>query len=242
MSWGDQLVQTRNTLPSSLATAVQKSLDRGAAPLMRGVRRARGLTHFEFEGRELPYVVDAYNTTWRNERAAEVAIALDWLSRRPSGPVLEIGHVTGHYRPLRPGHTVVDLYEPDPAVLNVDARTYVPAEPVPSILAISTIEHVGYDEEDQDLDKPLALLDHLEQQLTPGGEMLVSFPLGYHPRLDRDLLDGSLKLERVTVLRRRTTLGEWSEAPLADVPRIRYGIPFERGNGIAVGYRTAPPE
>jgi hypothetical protein len=237
MSWGDQLGGTGSTPISAIATrAVHASLPVRAAGA-RAVRRAAGLRTFAFEGRELPYLVAPYNETWRNERAVEVPIALDWIARRPSGPILEVGHVVGHYAPRAANHTVIDLYEPADDVLNVDALTYDPGTQFPSILAISTIEHVGYDEEDQDPDKPRKLLDHLATLLAPGGEMLISFPLGYHHQLDRDLVDGSLGLEDVTVMRRSTSLGIWQEGRLDEVPRIRYGLPFHRANGIAVGYR-----
>ena len=240
MSWGDQLGGSGTTRISGLVTrAVNLSMPARAVGV-RAVRKAAGLRTFTFEGRQLEYLVDGYNRTWGNERAVEVPIALDWLSRRPAGPVLEVGHVVGHYAPRAADHTVVDLYEPEDGVLNVDAMTYDPGTTFPSILAISTIEHVGYDEEDQDPDKPRRLLDHLTGLLSPGGELLVSFPLGYHHQLDRDLVDGRLGLEDVTILRRATTLGVWEQAALADAPRIRYGLPFNRANGIAVGYRRRP--
>lgn len=222
---------------SALATRVVQSTMPLRAAGARTVRRAAGVRTFTFEGRELPYLVAPYNETWRNERAVEVPIALDWLQRRPAGPVLEVGHVVGHYAPRAADHTVIDLYEPADDVLNVDALAYAPDTQFPSILAISTIEHVGYDEEDQDPEKPRKLLDHLAGLLAPGGEMLISFPLGYHHQLDQDLVSGALGLEDITVLRRATSLGIWQEATLADVPRVRYGLPFHRANGIAVGYR-----
>lgn len=237
MSWGDQLGGTGSTPVSALATRAVHALMPARAAGARIVRRAAGLRSFDFEGRQLDYLVAPYNETWRNERAVEVPIALDWLSRRPAGPILEVGHVVGHYAPRAPEHTVIDLYEEEPGVLNVDALTYAPDIAYPSIIAISTIEHVGYDEEDQDPVKPRKLLEHLTGLLAPGGEMLISFPLGYHHQLDLDLVDGSLGLEDVTILRRTTSLGIWQQATLEDVPRIRYGLPFHRANGIAVGYR-----
>ncbi len=65
------------------------------------------------------------------------------------------------------------------SVLNVDALEYRPDTPFTSILTISTLEHVGFDEDDQDPDKTRRLIDHLVTLLAPGGELLVTFP----PRL-----------------------------------------------------------
>ena len=59
-----------------------------------------------------------YHYTWLNERAVEVALALDLLERHPGASVLEVGNVLGHYVPFE--HTVVDKYEQAPGVLNED--------------------------------------------------------------------------------------------------------------------------
>ena len=76
----------------------------------RGVR-ARGREHgsFAWDGARLPYFVHDYHYTWLNERAVEVALALDLLERHPGASVLEVGNVLGHYVPFE--HTVVDKYE-----------------------------------------------------------------------------------------------------------------------------------
>jgi glycosyltransferase involved in cell wall biosynthesis len=238
--WVD-VIRHRDRSPiGSIATAGKTaSLPLGELGAAR-IRALAGVRSFVLDGRSLPYTVHRYNETWRNERAVELPIAFDWLDHRPAGRVLEVGHVLGHYR-RNMDHTVVDLYEPSPGVLNVDALDFNPPHRFRSIVAVSTIEHVGFDEEDQDGDKTRRLLDHLCSLLTLDGELLVTFPLGYNRYLDDHLTSGRLGLHHVSVMRRKTTLGQWVQTDLDDVPRARYGFPFHYGNVIAVGRRGASP-
>ncbi|MBO9531873.1 MAG: hypothetical protein J7513_02750 [Solirubrobacteraceae bacterium] len=237
MAWSDKLGGVDGSLAGSAATRAREAALPVAAAVAGSARRALGVRTFPFDGRQLPYFVHGYNETWRNERAVELAVAFDWLDARPAGPVLEIGHVLGHYRPNAADHTVVDLYEPAEGVLNVDALDYRPDQRFTSIVAISTLEHVGFDEDDQDPDKTRKLVDHLAGLLAPGGELLITFPLGYNHALDQHLLTGRLAFDQVDVLKRATTLGAWEPASIDEVPRFRYGFPFHRGNAVGIGRR-----
>ncbi len=239
-SWSNLIGGSDRSLLGSAATAGKRALVPPAAVAARLVRRLAGVRTFTAGGRTLAYTVHPHNETWRNERAVELPIAFDWLDRRPCGPVLEVGHVLGHYR-RGLQHTVVDLYEPAEGVLNVDALDYAPALRFRSIVAVSTLEHVGFDEDDQDPDKTRRLVEHLAGLLTDDGELLVTVPLGYNKHLDDHLVAGALGFDEVSVLRRVTTLGEWVEGGLGDVRRARYGFPFHHGNAIAVCRRAARP-
>lgn len=239
--WSDSLGGADRSLLGSVATSGKGAILPAAAHVARALRRLAGVRTFSVGGRTLQYAVHPYNETWRNERAVELPLAFDWLDRRPLGPVLEIGHVLGHYRPGL-AHTVVDLYEPAEGVVNVDAVDYAPAERFRSIIAISTLEHVGFDEDDQDPDKTRRLIEHLATLLAEDGKLMVTFPLGYNRHLDDHLLAGSLGFDQVTLLRRLTTMGEWVETNLDAAPRARYGFPFHHANMIAVGYRAANPQ
>ena len=133
----------------------------GARP---GVASTAG---FAWDGGRLPYFVHAYHYTWLNERAVEVALALDLLERHPGASVLEVGNVLGHYTPFE--HTVVDKYEQAPGVLNADVADLDLGRQFDLVLAISTLEHVGLDEDVRDDDKPLRALERLRAHVAPGG-------------------------------------------------------------------------
>jgi len=162
---------------------------------------------FTLHGTEHTQLVHPHNHTWRNERAVEVPLALAFLDRH-QGPVLELGNVLVNYG--RRGHVAVDKYEERPGVLNLDIVDYQPTERFGAIVAVSTLEHVGWDEEPQDPGKiPRALL-HLRRLLLPTGRLLVTCPLAYNPHLDALIANGSLELCRQAFLIEDG--GLWSEA------------------------------
>lgn len=141
--------------------------------------------NFTYHGRKLVGYDHPYNTTILNERAVELAVAFDWLPTDGHG--LEVGNVLGHYGTS--GHRVVDLYERAPGVENLSV--FKITGQYDWILSISTLEHVAHDVEPRDPDGSTAALEHLRSLLAPGGRMLVTVPLGYHPHFDAHLLEGA---------------------------------------------------
>jgi SAM-dependent methyltransferase len=198
----------------------------------RWVRRA-GAT-FAFAGRERPLFVHAYNATWRNERAVEIPLALEALD---ASPVLEVGNVLGHYG--RSGHVVVDKYERAPGVVNIDALDFAPAERFARIVSISTLEHIGFDEDVRDAGKPGRAIAHLRSLLAPGGLLFVTIPLGYNAAADALFAPGADAFDDIAYLRRTGELA-WAEASWPEVRSASYGAPFPFGNGVAVGVARRP--
>jgi hypothetical protein len=170
-------------------------------------QRLRGPQRFVVDGSEHTQLVHAYNRTWRNERTVEIPLALAFLGQH-EGLVLELGNVLANYG--RTGHTVVDKYEQEPGVLNVDIVDYRPAERFGAIVAISTLEHVGWDEEPRDAAKIPAAVARMRSLLNPSGRLLVTCPLGYNPHLDGLISSGALGPARQAFLARGQ--GRWSEA------------------------------
>src|SRR5574338_1440448 len=104
-----------------------------------------GVVTFTYHGARLDYFDHPYNDTIRNERAVEVAVAMHWRQgRRADG--LEVGNVLGHYG--LHGHRVADLHEEAPGVENVDVLAVTGS--YPWVVALSTVEHVGRDEDPRD--------------------------------------------------------------------------------------------
>lgn len=144
---------------------------------------------FTLDGDTLTYFHHPYNATWRNERAVEIPVARRFLTN-VFGPGLEVGNVLGHYGPVF--HTVIDKYEPSAGVINVDVVDYRPPDRYGWIVAISTLEHVGWDEAPKDPDKAVRAIAHLRTLLRPGGRLLVTCPVGHNPGLDHAIRAGSL--------------------------------------------------
>jgi hypothetical protein len=186
---------------------------------------------FLFQGQRYAYFHHPYNFTGTNERAVEIPLALAALHWFP-GPVLEIGNVLAHYG-IR-GHTVVDKYEEAKGVVNVDIEAFAPEQRFNSIVSISTLEHLGWDEEPRDADKaPRALAHLLNHLLVPGGHLFATAPMGHHPKLDEMIMRCATGT-RVSFLKRLCLQNHWQEVVFAEIGTPRYGHPYPNGNVMAV--------
>jgi hypothetical protein len=176
----------------------------------RELRRRRLISRrtFQFGGEELPYFVHVHNRTWTNERCIEVPIARSFISRHP-GRLLEVGNVLSHYGSV--DHDIVDKFEQAPGVINEDVVDFSPGESYECIVSISTIEHVGFDEEDLDVRKPDLSIGHLRELLTHTGRLLVTVPMGHNPFLDGRIAYGGYEPVAEGFMRRRGL--RWEEIP-----------------------------
>lgn len=199
-------------------------------------RTLGGGAQFEFQGETYPYFVHMYNRTWRNERAVEIPIALAWYERFRGRRVLEIGNVLSHYTDT--GHDVVDKYERAAGVLNIDVVDYEAREPYDLVLAISTLEHVGWDEEVRDPGKIVRALERLKALLKPGGVFVATFPIGHNPNADALVALGAGVFTRSGYLARKPFMNpfmnRWREAAWDDVKDSRYNSPFIGAAAVAV--------
>lgn len=185
----------------------------------------------------LPYLVHSYNCTWRNERAIEVPLAQQFVAGR-SGRGLEVGNVLSHYGgPF--GHDVVDKYEHGQGIINADILDFRPSRPYDWVVSVSTLEHVGRDEGEDDSKAADALM-HLRRLLASDGRLFVTVALGHNPALDEHLrrrqeepLAGSTYI--------RTRAGRWER--LNSVEPRPYNYRRHRARSIWVGEygRAAAP-
>jgi SAM-dependent methyltransferase len=196
-----------------------------------GLLSLRPAGTFEFDGRRYRYFRHPYNVTWTNERAVEIPIVTEALRAASGARVLEVGNVLGHY--LSSDHAVVDKYEPGPRVLNVDVLDFQPTEHYDLILSVSTLEHVGWDDEERDPAKIPRAVGHLRSLLAPGGRAIVTVPLGYNPHLDQLLRDGALEFGSEHWLL-RVSRSEWREVARGSLDWPRYGSPYPGANGLLV--------
>lgn len=162
---------------------------------------------------DLEYLDHPYNVTAANERAVEVPLAAAFLEG-VTGPVLEIGNVLAHY-PIAGDRTVVDLNERGPGVINADVLTWVPPHRFDRIVAVSTVEHVGWDGPAPQIHAAAAAIARLASWLAPGGALLVTVPIGYHHGLDAAIADRVLGILAWEELHVRTGPGlAWE--PMSD--------------------------
>lgn len=187
---------------------------------------------FAFQAGRYRYFLHGYNLTWSNERAVEIPIILAEVLARRGGRVLEVGNVLSHYVDI--DHEVIDKFERGPRIRNDDAATFRGA-PYDLIVSISTLEHVGWDEQPRDPGKLARAIANLCAHLAPGGRLVATLPLGYNPGMDTLLGAGALPFSRCHYLRREG-LTTWVEADWNAVAGSAYGErwPGTRGLVIAV--------
>ena len=193
---------------------------------------------FEWDGRPVAYFHHQYNWTWLNERGVETALALEVLRAHAGQDVLEVGNVTGHYVPA--DHVVVDKYEHAPGVVNVDVADLVLDQRFDLILAVSTLEHVGLDEEILDPHKPARAISRLKTLLKPGGLLWVTHPVGYNLDMDAQLRSGALGFDHLRALRREDTRNTWRQVPVDEVWQAEYDRLVYTAHGVVVAEYVAP--
>lgn len=177
---------------------------------------------FQFNGQAYEYLYHPYNRTWKNERGVEIPIFRELLLQHQSKPVLEVGNVLSHYFAIQ--HDVVDKYEVSPGVINKDILEFVPQHKYDLIVSISTLEHVGWDEQPQEPAKLLQAIEHLRDHcLAPAGQIVVSLPVGYNKFFDGLLQDGKSPFTTQNFLKRISKRNYWVESDWNGCKDATYG-------------------
>lgn len=200
-------------------------------------RKFAGPGAFELGGKPHAYYI--HPSILDNERAVEVALARDFIQGK-SGEILEIGNVMARFIDFP--HEVVDKYEIAPGVINEDVVTFSPGKKYDWILTLSTLEHVGWDEQPRDPQKIPQAIAHLKSLLKDSGQMLVTMPLGYNPHVDELVQAQKTGFDETRYLLRVSADNRWREATLEEVRGIKFGSPFSCGNGLVVGLVQKKPE
>lgn len=213
------------------AAGLTAPLHRALARLdLARVRATRNNARFTFGGRELPYFVAMFNQTWVNERCVELAIV---EAEMPSdGRILEIGNVWAHYK--KHGHVVVDKYEVAEGVRNIDIVAIPDEVRYDFIFSVSTLEHVGWDEDPREPGKFAQAYKKVRSLLAPGGTAIVTFSVGWNGWLDDALRDGDIEAERIDWYLRVGRNCDWKLSDRDTVLGQRYGEPFNNANGLVV--------
>lgn len=189
---------------------------------------------FEYQGKALSLTYHRHNATWSNERAVEVTIAGEYLDRYAGKTILEIGNVTPHYFDVR--HMILDKYEKTSGsikVINQDLTDFATDQRFDLILSISTVEHIGFDDDGDSRIKIPLTISKCRSMLQSGGVFFITVPLGYNPVLDDFIATDELGCEKVTYIR-RDTRRKWVRCRKEDALRCEYGRPYPYANCIMV--------
>jgi SAM-dependent methyltransferase len=190
-----------------------------AAGLPWAARGAHGT--FTLRGERYGYLHRLYKRSWVTERAVEVPVVQRIVDAAEGKRVLEVGHVLGHYRRQRADHVVVDLADLGPFDL---------------VVAISTVEHVGWDEAPRDPARAPAAVNALADLLAPGGRLVLTVPAGYNPALDEALRSGEIALSDSAALRRVDGTQRWEEVAPADVWSAPYDFLLYSARGVLFAF------
>lgn len=192
---------------------------------------------FIFQGRSYHYLYHHHNTTYMNERTVEIPIILEKIQSYNGDRILEIGNVLSNYVQFQ--HDIVDKYDRSNNVINQDVVDFKPAEnwKYDLIVSISTMEHVGWDETPQDSMKiPLALENLTTRCLAPGGEIVITIPIGYNTYLDKLLNGDKIRFTEKYYLKRISDDNKWIEIESGDeIIEAKFGMPFPYANVIFIG-------
>jgi SAM-dependent methyltransferase len=191
------------------------------------------LRRFTLAGIKYKYLRHPYNTTYANERAVEIPVIWEVVKKYRGGKILEVGNVLSHYFPV--SHDILDKYEKAEGVINQDIVEFQPPKKYDLIVSISTIEHIGWDENPREPLKILNAIEHLKQLLGPGGQVIATLPIGYNPDMDNLLKEGKIQFTTLHCLKRVSLDNKWIETEWADVQNARYGEPFPFANGLVIG-------
>lgn len=165
---------------------------------------------FQVGKRYYLYFKHSYNTTFINERAVEIPLFLELLNTHENCQVLEIGNVLSHY--VKPHWDIVDKFEIAPDVKNIDVLDYHPEKRLNLIFAISTFEHIGFDENPKDPKKILQVIEHLRKNcLVEGGKIVFSIPLAWNRELENMLVNKTINYKKITFFERTSFLNIWKE-------------------------------
>jgi len=195
-------------------------------------RRFKAGRPFNVRGVDYGYFYHAYNQTYCNERAVEIPLLWAIVQRVPPERVLEVGNVLSHYFPTH--HDVVDKYERAGGVRNIDVVDFRPTQPYDLIVSISTLEHVGFNEEPLEPEKPWRAIRNLQRCLSPHGQLVITVPIGFNPHLDRMLQEGRIPLNDPVCLRRISADNRWRQVPWEEIRHARYGHPYRNANGVVL--------
>lgn len=195
------------------------------------VRKYLVCESFLYQGKTYEYFCHMHASTWRSERAIEIPIIWRKVQESNGKETLEVGNVLSNYFSV--SHDVVDKYEKAYGVINEDAETFYRRKLYDLIISISTIEHIGWNEEPQDHGKILRCVNNLVGLLAKGGVILFTVPVGYNPHLDKLLFGNGIENAQFSAFR-RVSMYAWKPAEMSDLIGIRYDTPWQNANGLVI--------
>lgn len=187
-----------------------------------------------FNNKEIQYFFHNYNYTFMNERAIEIPLVLSLIENIPKIELLEIGNVLSHY--VQNEWDVVDKYENSKKVINEDIVNFKPLKKYSCIVAISTFEHIGFDEALKDNKKILNMISNLKKNcLKKNGQIIFTIPVGWNFNLDQLIKTNKIKFSEVYYFKRISWDNKWVISKKEAVFKTTFSKPYIGANGLVLG-------
>ncbi len=160
------------------------------------------------------------------ERVIEIPLVQSFLSKGKS--VFELGNVLNNYHKF--DHVVVDKYEVNDGVINVDFLDFKTESEFDVAVSISTIEHIGFDEEDKRIGKAIEAINKLRGLAKDDGLVVITLPLGYNPEIDQFVKEDKTYVKHF--FKRISRWNTWKETNLDDALQRKYGEEYHSANSV----------
>lgn len=189
--------------------------------------------YFELDGRKYKYFIHLYNAV-NSERVVEVSYVMDFLKRNDyeHKRVLEVGNVLTHYFKFK--HDIVDKYEKESYVKNIDIIDYNPIEKYDMIISISTVEHIGFDEPIKEYGKSKKAIQKIIDLLDDKGLAVITVPIRYNLEIDAIIKNNEINFTQRSFLKRISKLNLWKQTTMDDSLKYKYGSKYPAANSIAI--------
>lgn len=205
-------------------------------PIASFVKLVNFNKRFIFMNKKYPYFI--HYRSWGSERVVEIPIILDYITKDKK--ILEFGNVLMQF--VNVWWDVVDKYEQGSEIINKDILDFRPDKKYDLIVSISTIEHVGFNEDvssgkqrkgNGNIVKIKLVIEHLKSLLDNNGIAIMTFPIGYNKELDYHM--DEVGFNEICFLRRVSGWNLWEEIEKKNIVGMEYGYPYNCGNYIGVG-------
>ncbi len=195
---------------------------------------------FKFEKIELNYCYAKYSASWATERTVEIPICTYLLDKENARnkSLLEIGNVLNNYT-TKYDNVVVDKYELAEGVINEDIVSYKPLRKYSLAISISTLEHVGFDENLKDPARVIAGIQNIMKNcLARQGKLIFTIPIGYNKYIDDMIKNNAIKINKKYFFKRISLNNNWVETTEKEAFKKQYNFPYPAGNAILIGVIT----
>lgn len=176
--------------------------------------------YFCFNGKRIKCVWSWRSRTWNNEREVELALAAEKLKYFKSQRILEVGNVLNHYMQIN--HNVLDKYEKWDGIINKDIVSFNPCRKYDLIISISTLEHVGLDENPSVPEKIYPSFENMISLLSKKGKLFFTIPWDHNPSLKNLILKNRKKFSLSQFLIRRKN--QWENMSFEDFEKSEQSI------------------